>query len=36
LVRLFMDNMGVPDFLVESFRSAHSGVGWILALSKGK
>jgi hypothetical protein len=32
---LFVDNVAVPNFLVESFRSAHSGVGWILALWKG-
>jgi len=29
---LFVDNVAVPNFLVESFRGGHSGVGWILAL----
>jgi len=24
--------VAVPNFLVESFRGGHSGVGWILAL----
>jgi hypothetical protein len=27
-----VDDVTVPNFLVESFRCAHSGVGWILAL----
>jgi|SRR5258706_15206563 len=29
---LFVDDVTVPNFLIESFRSAHSGVAWILAL----
>jgi hypothetical protein len=31
-----VDNVAVPDFLVEGFRSGHGGVKWILALLKGK
>jgi hypothetical protein len=27
-----VDNVAVPNFLVESFRGGHSDVGWILAL----
>jgi hypothetical protein len=27
-----VDDVTVPDFLVESFSGGHSGVGWILAL----
>jgi hypothetical protein len=29
---LFVDNVTVPNLLVQSLRSAHSGVDWILAL----
>jgi hypothetical protein len=36
LAGLFVDNVAVPDFLVERFRGAHSGVPRILALLKGK
>jgi hypothetical protein len=31
-----VDNVGVPDFLIERFRSGHRGVGRILTLLKGK
>jgi hypothetical protein len=34
LARLFVDNVAVPDFLVESFRGGHNGVRRILALLK--
>jgi hypothetical protein len=36
LAGLFVDNVAVPNLLIESLRGGHNGVEEILALRKGK